>query len=90
MKKVKLDKEEKGILESVEQGEWRSVAELKSAKKRYQEAAGATLRECRVNIRFQQSDLDALKQEAIKEGMPYQTLIKSIIRKFLNGTLTRK
>ena len=90
MNNPKHNKEEKDILTSVEREEWKSVSKLKREKTRHEKVARTTLKEHRINIRLPLSDLTAIKQEAIKGGIPYQTLIKSIIRKFLNGTLIRK
>lgn len=43
-----------------------------------------------VNFRINESDLDKLKTRALVEGIPYQTLLNSIVHKFLNGTLVYK
>jgi predicted DNA binding CopG/RHH family protein len=85
---MKLEQEEKELLESVEKGEWRSVAGLKQERKRYSGYAAATFRkDRRVNIRLSGKDLDALQKRALAEGLPYQTLISSIIHKFVSGRL---
>jgi predicted DNA binding CopG/RHH family protein len=58
---IKLDKEEREILKSVESGEWRSIPNLEKEKKRYQGYARATFRkDKRVNIRVTQHDLESL------------------------------
>ena len=41
----------------------------------------------RVNIRINEHDLEGIKRKAIEEGLPYQTLISSILHKYLNGKL---
>ena len=43
-----------------------------------------------VNFRINQNDLDRLKSRALVDGIPYQTLLNSIVHKFLNGTLVYK
>jgi predicted DNA binding CopG/RHH family protein len=43
-----------------------------------------------VNFRLLESDLDRLKTKALVDGIPYQTLLSSIVHKFLNGTLIHK
>ena len=43
-----------------------------------------------VNFRINQNDLEKLKSKALVEGIPYQTLLNSIVHKFLNGTLVAK
>ena len=84
MKKLKLDKEEQDIVASFERGEWRSVPNLEQEKKKYQEIAAATFRkDRRVNIRISSKDLIGLQKRALEEGIPYQTLISSILHKYL-------
>ena len=89
MAKIKLDKEEADLLRSIEAGEWKSVKNLKEEIKRSQEIARATLRkDRRVNIRISERDLQGLQKRALREGIPYQTLISSVLHKYLAGTLT--
>jgi predicted DNA binding CopG/RHH family protein len=87
-KAMKLDPGEKAILESVENCEWRSVRGQKQERKRYAGYAAATFRkDKRVNIRISGKDLEALQKRALEEGLPYQTLISSLIHKFVSGRL---
>jgi predicted DNA binding CopG/RHH family protein len=87
---MNLTKEEKGILQSVERGEWKSVPNKKETA-RYRAAARATLRkDKRVNIRMTERDLIHLQKEAVHEGLPYQTFISSILHKYINGRLVEK
>lgn len=88
---MKLTKEEKKILESVEKGEWKRIPNFKKESKRFQEAARATLRkDKRVNIRMTERDLVRLQKKAIEEGLPYQTLISSVLHKYINGRIKEK
>ena len=81
---MKLDKNEKELLASFERGEWKSVKNLSRAKKYYQKVASETLRkDRRINIRLSQKDLEGIQAKAARVGMPYQTLISSIIHKFV-------
>jgi len=85
---AKLDKEERELLKSVEAGEWRSVREKDREVSRYQEYAKATFRkDRRVNIRISSKDLEALQKRALEEGIPYQTLMSSVLHKFISGRL---
>ena len=85
---MKLTKEEKNLLDSVERGEWRSVPNRDEEIARYQESAAAALRkDKRVNIRMTDRDLQRFKRKAAEEGLPYQTLISSVLHKYINGTL---
>jgi len=86
-----LTKEEKGILDSVEGGEWQRIPNFSREVKRFQEAAQATLRkDKRVNIRMTERDLVHFQKKAIDEGLPYQTLISSVLHKYINGRLVEK
>ncbi len=83
-----LDKEERALRRSVEAGEWRSVRRKGREVQRYQEYARATLKkDRRVNIRVSGKDLEALQKRALEEGIPYQTLIGSILHKYVSGRL---
>lgn len=85
---AKLDKQEKEISKSVDAGEWRSVADLEKSGERYQAYARETFRkDRRVNIRLAGRDLEAIQKRAMIEGIPYQTLIASILHKFAAGRL---
>jgi len=88
---MKLTKEEKEILRSVERGEWRSARGAKDQIQRYQGYAQAAVRkDKRVNIRMSEKDLVRFQKKAMEEGLPYQTLISSILHKYINGRLTDK
>ena len=88
---MKMSKEEKSILESVEKGEWKSVRGARGRIKKYQEYARATFRkDKRVNIRISEKDLVGLQKKAVEDGLPYQTLISSILHKFISGRLIEK
>lgn len=86
--KLKLTEEEKDLLESLNKGEW--VSELDETKKeKYRKAAAHTLtKDKRINIRMNSRDLKRLKVKAAQEGMQYQTLISSILHKYLSGDLS--
>ena len=87
----KISIEEKDILESYELGEWRSVRDKGEDAARDQAYAKETFRkDRRINIRLSGRDLEAIQKQAIMEGIPYQTLIASILHKFAAGRLTEK
>jgi len=87
----KLDREEKEFLESYERDEWQSVSGIESESGRYRKYASATFKkDKRVNIRMSQKDLDAVQKKALEEGIPYQTLLSSVIHKYVSGRLTEK
>jgi predicted DNA binding CopG/RHH family protein len=83
-----LDAEEKDLLESFERGEWRSVPNLEKTKAFTREAAANYFRkDARINIRLSRNDLSRIKQMAAYEGLPYQTLIASLLPKYAAGHL---
>ena len=88
---MKLTKEEKNILNSVENGEWERIPNFKKEAARYKEAARTTMRkDKRVNIRMTERDLIHFQKTAAYEGLPYQTFISSILHKFINGRLVER
>jgi predicted DNA binding CopG/RHH family protein len=85
---MKLDADEKEILDSVERGEWRPARAAKRAQSRYTRYAKATFRkDRRLNIRISTKDLEAIQKRALEEGLPYQTLIASLLHKYASGRL---
>lgn len=88
---MSMTKEEKDILASVENGEWKRIPNFKRELSRYREAARNTLRkDKRVNIRITERDLVRIQKAAVHEGLPYQTLISSVLHKYINGRLIEK
>jgi predicted DNA binding CopG/RHH family protein len=85
---MKLDKEERELVESVERGEWRRVPGYGEQAGRVREYAKATMRKDeRVNIRISERDLVGIQRRAVEEGLPYQTLISSVLHKYVTGRL---
>ena len=86
-----FDKEEQELMESIEKEEWVSVNNLDAEIKKAREIARATfIKSERMNIRISPKDLNGLKVKALEEGIPYQTLVSSIIHKYLSGRLIEK
>jgi len=88
---AKLNPEEKKILKSYENDEWKSVPDAKAKIRRYAASARYTIRKNkRINIRLAENDLNGLQSRAYDEGIPYQTLIASILHKYVAGRLIEK
>jgi len=82
----KLKKDERELLDSVEAGEWQSVPDRENELGRYREYAAATFKkDRRINIRISSKDLNALQKRALREGIPYQTLVASVLHKYVSG-----
>jgi len=78
--------EEKELLESYENDEWVPVKDLDKKKVEYQLIARNTaLKNRRINVRLSEKDLSNLKAKSLEEGLPYQTLVASIIHKYVAG-----
>ena len=86
-----IDQEEKDLMESIERGDWKPVKNFKKEKETAIAAARNTLKkDKRINLRLTQKDYHQIQIKAIEEGIPYQTLISSIVHKYLNGSLTHR
>jgi predicted DNA binding CopG/RHH family protein len=86
----KLNQDEKEILKSYEDDEWISVTNPADME-RYKLAAKNTFKkDKRVNIRMSEMDLELLQERALIEGLPYQTLMSSVLHKYVTGRLTDK
>lgn len=84
-----LNKDERELLDSVKAGEWRPVSHREEEVSRYREYASATFKKNRrINIRISSKDLHALQKRALREGIPYQTLVSSVLHKFVSGQFT--
>ena len=87
----KLDSEEKEILEAFESGQLKRVKGAAEKIAKHQKYAEATFKkDARINIRLSSRDLRALQARAVKEGIPYQTLVSSVLHKFVDGQLVDK
>jgi predicted DNA binding CopG/RHH family protein len=84
----KYDEEELEILQALEEGQLKSVADSKKQIKVHRAAADATFKkDQRLNIRISSRDLKSLQARALEEGIPYQTFAASLLHKFVSGRL---
>jgi predicted DNA binding CopG/RHH family protein len=87
----KFDEEELEILQALEAGTLKPVADAKSQIKAHRVAAEATFKkDQRLNIRISSRDLKNLQARALEEGVPYQTFAASLLHKFVSGHLVRQ
>ncbi|MDX1587416.1 MAG: antitoxin [Oleiphilaceae bacterium] len=83
-----LDKEEQDILDAFEAGELQRAPDFAERKARHQQYAEAMFKkDARINIRLSSRDLRGLQKKALEEGIPYQTLVASILHKYVEGRL---
>jgi predicted DNA binding CopG/RHH family protein len=84
----KIDAYEHEVLTAFEKGQLKSVA-TKAELAKFKAAARATaIKDRRVNIRLSSGDLSDIQVRALEEGVPYQTLIASVLHKYVTGRLT--
>ncbi len=86
----KLDPEEKELLDSFERGEWQSVGDKGRLTQLQSYAKATRAKDKRITLRLSSLDLDAIQAKAIEEGIPYQTLISSILHKYITGRLVER
>lgn len=83
--------DENELLKSVEGGEWETIPNIENELKRYQLIAKDKNKKAeRINIRLATQDLMGLQKKAMQEGLPYQTLISSLLHKYVTGQLIEK
>jgi len=83
-----IEKHERDILKDFEDGAFVSVDNLDEEIDLAKQAAGHFMkRNSRVNVRISGADLNMIRRIAVQEGLPYQTLLASIIHKFAAGRL---
>ena len=88
---LRLTSEEKRLLKSYESGELKSVPNLEDEVARHQKYARTTLKKnMRVNIRLSALDVQGMKRKAFQDGIPYQTLMSSVLHKYVTGMLLER
>lgn len=85
MKYFELDKEEEKILADFDSNSFISVGKIKSEGIKYQNYAKSTLNKSKnINIRVSEKDLQKVKSKAVQKGLPYQTLLSSLIHQYID------
>lgn len=86
-----LDEEEKWLMKAIEKGQTRSLSkkEMEEELRKIPKVIGGPVAR-NVTIHMQQEDIDGMKAKAAEAGIPYQTLINSIIHRYLNGGIILK
>ena len=85
------NREERELIESIEREDWTEVDNMAKAIEEARSIAEATTKKSeRMNIRMSEKDIKALKARAIEEGLPYQSLVSSVLHKYVSGQLVEK
>ncbi len=88
---MKHKTQEEKISDAYEKGQLTPVAPSKGYLKKFKDAATATfIKDRRVNVRLSSPDLMDIQARAAEEGVPYQTLIASVLHKFVSGRFQEK
>ncbi len=88
---MKLDKEEKKILDSYEKGQIKTRRPTKEELIKIKEIAEMTFRKNkRITIRLYDHDYRGIQKKAMEKGIPYQTLISGMIHQYIEGDLVEK
>jgi predicted DNA binding CopG/RHH family protein len=88
-----FDDEERDLIESFEAAiddgriKMPSVAERAKLAAEWQVSAKAFLERKPITLRLQSRDINQLKAIASRKGMPYQTLVASVLHQYVNGDL---
>lgn len=86
----KLDAHEREVLDAYEKGKLKSIATKAEIEKLKAAARATAIKDRRVNIRLSSIDLSDIQVKALEEGVPYQTLIASVLHKYVTGRLSEK
>ncbi len=85
---AKLSVEEKAIIEYVESGRAISIENVEEEKSRYTQIARSQMSKKKaISIRLLESDIERIKAKSLSQGLPYQTLISSLIHQYANGKI---
>jgi len=87
MSKVKLNQEEQELLDAFDAGEFESALTEDRKKLLAQSVAEIFKKDKRISVRISSSDLAALQRRALEEGLPYQSLVASVLHKYVSGSL---
>lgn len=91
MSKLQFNDYEERLIESIHQDEWNSVSNLDAEVEKAREIARqTTAKDNKITIRISGRDLELLKTMAMDEGLPYQTMVTSVLHKYVTGKLTDK
>jgi predicted DNA binding CopG/RHH family protein len=82
-----FDLEDQELLATFEAGEWQSVKEPNRLLELKSYAKATIAKDKRITLRLSSADLAGIQVRAIEEGIPYQTLISSVVHKYVTGRL---
>lgn len=87
MSTKKMSREDQELLDAFEAGEFKSDLKEERRTRLAKLAAETIKKDKRINIRISRRDLEALQRRALEEGLPYQSLVSSVLHKYVSGGL---
>ncbi len=87
---AKTDNYDAEVLGAFEKGALKSVATREELARLKAAARAKAIKDRRVNIRLSSGDLSDIQVRALEEGIPYQTLIASVLHKYVTGRLVER
>lgn len=87
MAKEKLDQEERELMDAYEAEAFESNLTHGRHEQLARAAKETFKKDKRMNIRISTRDMEALQRRALEEGLPYQSLISSVLHKYVSGGL---
>ena len=88
---MKYDEEEKNIIDAYESGKMKLSTPLKKEIENIKAIAKNTFKkDKRITIRLYDHDYKGIQKKALEMGIPYQTLISSLIHRYIEGELISK
>jgi predicted DNA binding CopG/RHH family protein len=82
-----FDREEEELMKAVERGEYVNVRSREESLEFWQAAVRNTFKKKPITVRVQEWDIERIKVKAMEQGIPYQTLVSSILHRYASGTL---
>ena len=84
---AKLDKFERQIEKELEKEEWKRAKDYDKVEKALKDGAKALLKKKPISIRLSERDITLLKKKSLQTGIPYQTLIATLVRQYVEGKI---
>ena len=78
---------EKKLIEEIEKDEWKPVKELEKEKEKLKKAVENKYKKKRISVSLYEEDIKKLKKKSLETGIPYQTIISSLVHQYLSGKI---
>ncbi len=86
-----LSQEETSIVDAAQQGGFSAIGDTKDRAKYWKSAVKETIKRKSIHLKLQERDIQKIRAIAYEKGIPYQTLIGSIIHQYAkNNQLSTK